>query len=252
MIVRACLVMLMLAAPAAAGQFDIPVPLAKEGQDIAVVVDRGLTKTKYLPTHKLRAARVAMLAKQVVPDEDLKALADRKDSLAALKYTQLLWQRGIAENASDIAYYGSIAAQAGRVTALKKMIRAMAYLDPASEPAARKKQLMRVLYPHAWGGNTLALDALLDFNGEGKLFGALSDRTRAKILSHAQGGDGRIELRMAVALLQNIQRTPDDEAEALKLLERAQQSSRLSVKTTALNLTALVGAWQQERQIATN
>ncbi|KNG93297.1 hypothetical protein [Pseudaestuariivita atlantica] len=240
------------ALPAAAQEFEVPIPVAAEGQDVAVVVDRGLTKTKYLPTRKLRAARVAMLAKQVVSDEDLRALADRKDSLAALKYTQLLWQRGVSENASDIAYYGSIAAAAGRVSALKKMIRAMAYLDPATEPAKRRKQLMRVLYPYAWGGNSLALDALVEFNGEGKLFGALSERTRTRILDHAEGGDGRIELRMAVSLLQNTKRTPDDEAAALRLLERAQQSSRLSVKTTALNLIALVGTWQEERRIVTN
>lgn len=256
MIRRLILIAALVGAPVAAWAeaqgLNIPIPAAEEARDVAVVVDRGLTKTKYLRSRALRNARRAMLAKEPVSEEDLRALADRKDSLAALKYQQILWQRGVKENASDIAYYGSVAAAAGRVSAFHKMVRAMHHLDPQTEPAGRKRQLMRVLYPYAWGGNAVALDALVDFNGEGRLFGALSQKTRSRILAQAEGGDGRTELRLAVNLLKNDTRTRDDEAEALRLLERAQHSSRLSVQTTALNLIALVGSWQAGEGTVTN
>lgn len=242
---------LALALPAAADELTLPIPPVVERQDVAVVVDRGLTKTKYLRSARLRAARVAMLAKRPVSEADLKALAQRRDSLAALKVTQLLWQRGLEANASDIAYYGSIAAAAGRVSALKKMIRAMEHLDPETEPAARKNQIIRVLYPYAWGGNALALEAVVKYNGEDRLFGALSDGTRRKILQEARDGDGLIELRMAVTLLQDTNRTPETEATALAYLERAQNSERLAVRTTAQNLIALVATWQADGQAVT-
>ena len=41
-------------------------------------------------------------------------------------------------------------------------------------------------------GNVLALDALIVLNGEGRLFGPMSDRTRDRIVAQAeQAGDGR-------------------------------------------------------------
>lgn len=231
---------------------SFPIPRAEVQNDTVMIVDRGLTKTRYLPTEVLKSRRIAMLDGQVLSDGELISLAERKDSLAALKYTQRLWDRGVEAHASDIAYYGSIAAAAGRKSAFHKMLRAMYLLDPATEPSARKRQLISVLYPNAWNGNTQALDAVVDFNGEGKLFGALSNKTRLRILTAAKSGDGRVELRMAVNLLNTKTRTPDDEEQAIWLLERAQQSSTLSVAATAQNLIALVRDWQKERQIAIN
>ena len=65
-----------------------------------------------------------------------------------------------------------------------------------------------MLYPHAWAGNTLALEAVVAFNGEGLLFGPLSERTRLRILNEAQEhGDGRVEFGMAMALLERSRAT---------------------------------------------
>ncbi|MGR3502279.1 hypothetical protein [Pseudaestuariivita sp.] len=220
--------------------FRLPKATSTEGHDISIVVDRGLRKTKYLRSRELRQARVALLDKQELPRETLKALADRQDTLAALRYSNLLWREGLEENATEIAQYASISAGAGRVSSLKKMIRAMEYLDPDTTSQALKNQLMRILYPYAWAGNPLAMDAVVAYNGEGRLFGKLSARTRARIEEHSAGGDGRVELRMALDLIRNTPRTPEAEAQARRYLERAQSSSNLAVRTMALNMSVLL------------
>jgi hypothetical protein len=126
---------------------------------------------------------------------------------------------------------------------MKTMIAAMHELDPVEEPRDRIRKYIRVLYPHAWAGNRPALNAVVAFNGEGRLFGALSNRTRDRILSQSEkNGDGRIELGMAVSLLERAAETPNEEdmAQAKSLLERVKSSDHLAVRTSALNLLRLM------------
>ncbi|WP_130404205.1 hypothetical protein [Thalassococcus sp. S3] len=242
----------MIAYGALAQAVPITIPTDRETRKISVVTDRGITQTKQLPSAALRQARRDMNAKKVVSDADLRKLADYKDGLAAQKYVALLVGRGLKQNASDVAYYASIAVGAGRVHALPEMVDAMRYLDPDSEPAARKRQLISVLYPHAWAGNSLALDAVVTFNGEGKLFGALSEKTRQRILTHAEDGDGRIELRMALNLLDTPAPTRADLEQAKVYLGRAAKSKTLSVATTAANLIPLIDERHTKLASATN
>lgn len=181
----------------------LPVQADPASRQISVIVDPGLTRTRDLPTEELRAARRAMFedAALVAPDL-LRQLADRRDGLAALHYTRHLVATGGSD--SDIAFYGTVAAATGRVWALRDAVGAMLRLDPATEPRERVSAYMAMLYPHAWAGNTLALDAILQLNGEGRLFGPLSEGTRARILEQAAAnGDGRIEMQMALSLLRD-------------------------------------------------
>ncbi|WP_303473413.1 hypothetical protein, partial [Marinovum sp. 1_MG-2023] len=66
-------------------------------------------------------------------EDDQPALANQKEGLAALKLTKILRQRGVAQNASDLAYYASIAAGAGRMGLLDDMIGAGYFVSPATE-----------------------------------------------------------------------------------------------------------------------
>ena len=246
---------LMLSGPAAFAQaFPMTIPTDPASRQISVVVDKGLTHTRQLPRRSLRDARKAMIAKQVVSDDDLRALAEYGDGLAAKKYVDLvLGREGLTkDNASDVAYFASIAAQQGRVYALDEMVSAMMYLDPESEPQVRKRQLIKVLYPYAWEGNSLAMDAVIDYNGEGKLFGALSERTRQRILDHAENSDGRVELRFALQILTSDQITQADLDRATAYLERAERSRTLAVVTTAANLKTLLSTKQTQMAPATN
>lgn len=236
-------VLVALAAPARAEIIVPELPSDPASAKISVVVTPGLTKMSRLPGAELRKARKAMQEGVEIPDSQLRELADRGDGLAAQKYVRRLVPQGLAAHASDIAYYGSIAVATGRVWTLPEAVAAMRLLDPATEPSNRKKKYIAMLYPHAWAGNSLALDAVIDLNGEGRLFGPMSAATRAKIEAQGQkAGDGRVALRQAVALLQIPAPTAADLDAAHGYLNMAAKSGLLSVRAIAVNLLAQMDA----------
>ena len=240
---------LAYAAPALAQEAKTPViPIivgtAQETARISVKVDRGLTSSKRLRSAALRRARAQMQEGEQISPEHLRALALARDGLAAQRYVRHLQNEGGA-TPSDIAYFAAIAVATGRIWTLKPMIAAMGQLDPKTEPQERINAHIRALYPHAWAGNALALDALVVFNGEGRLFGPLSEATRARILEQAQKqGTGRTEMRMAMAILEAERAKPEPDtariAQAAEYLKVAAASQHLAVRTTAQNLLRMI------------
>jgi len=238
LIVPAALPALAQTDAAAADAALLPFPAAAAARQISVTVDRGLTRTASLPTEALRQARRDMLAGLTIADADLAALADSRDGRAAQDYVRRLVSSGTG-SASDIAYYGSIAVASGRVWTLPDAVKAMLTLDPATEPRDRVAAHIAMLYPHAWAGNTLALDALIALNGKGRLFGPMSEKTRARIVETGRrAGDGRVALQMAMAAL----RDPADPVAARIWLTEAQGANHLGVRTTAAALLARLDA----------
>ena len=228
---------LPLRAETAAEPALLPFPAPEAARQISVTVDKGLTRTASLPTEALRQARRDMLAGKVIADASLRALADRRDGAAAQAYVRRLVRAGAGDAAtrSDIAFYGSIAVASGRIWTLPEAVAAMGTLDPATEPRDRIKAHMAALYPHAWAGNALALDALIALNGAGRLFGPMSGKTRARILEAGRrAGDGRVALQLALAAL----RDPADPVAARDYLREAQAGSHLAIRTTAATLLA--------------
>ena len=245
-IVKSLTVLVMIALPQTlwaqvptyAHQLTLLMPPDPADRQISVVVTPGLASNAGLPD-ALKLARQAMFDGTGISAADLRALADRNDGLAALKYVRLLLADPTA-TASDIAYYGTIAVGTGRVWSLPDAVAAIRLLDPATEPLDRTRAYVRVLYPHAWAGNALALDAVIDLNGEGRLFGALSEETRLKILAQdAVNGDGRGVMRMALALMSQPSRTPAEEALVDAYLTRATAVDNLAIRVTAINLLDL-------------
>jgi hypothetical protein len=237
-------VLLAIAGPAAAqsltsgGKGPMIPPPPFESTQIGVTVFPGLTSNAGLPDD-LRFGRLAMQAGNVVSPAMLRDLADRRDGLAAQRYVDWLLTEAPAPTRSDIAAYAAIAAGTGRTAYLNEFIAALYDLDPATEPAERKSLYISVLYPHAWAGNLLALDAVIDLNGEGRLFGDLSDATRARILDmDAAQGNGRAALRLAVGLLLQQPRDPEQEALINDYLTRAMSGDHLGIRVTAANLLA--------------
>lgn len=215
----------------------MPFPAPAAARQISVIVDKGLTRTASLPTEDLRQARRDLQADKVISDADLRTLADYRDGLAAQTYVRRLALVAAPDAAmrSDIAFYASIAVASGRVWTLPEGVAAMLTLDPATEPADRVKTYMAMLYPHAWAGNALAQDALIALNGEGRLFGPMSAKTRARLLETARkAGDGRVALQLAVAAL----RDRADPVAARALLTEAQSSTQLAISTAAAALLA--------------
>lgn len=221
-----------------AQQLTLLLPGDLADQQISVVVTPGRASNAGLPD-LLRIVRQAMLDGAEVAPADLRALADLNDGLAAQRYVRLLLSDPTA-TPSDIAYYGTVAVGTGRIWSLPAAVDAMRLLDPVTEPIERIRAYVRVLYPHAWAGNVLALDAVIDLNGEGRLFGALSEETRLKILEQdAINGSGRGVMRMALALLSLPSRTPEQESFVDDYLARAARADNLAVSVTATNMLDL-------------
>ncbi len=223
------------------GILNTLIPAARESREIVVVVEPGLTSMAGLPTN-LRAARTAMHDGLPVTDADLRALALRGDGLAALRLMRRMGDGSAEASASDIAYFGAIALRTGRAGALAPMVDALLQLDPATEPPERIATAIQALLPQAWAGNALALDAVIDLNGPGRLFGELSAGTLARIEEQATlAGDGRAFLRLAIQAMQ----APDDpaaRARAEDYLRRAAVTDHLGVKATVEALLAQLAA----------
>ncbi len=234
---------LALMAPAGQAQTEVPaspgdarfaLPFAADParRQISVKVEPGLKSTRKLPTQELRNLRKAMLEGAEISPEGLRALAEFHDGLAAQRYVRYLLAKGGSD--SDIAFFGSIAVATGRVWTLPETIDAMLRLNPATEPPERVKMYMAMVYPHAWAGNSLALDAVALLNGPGLLFGEMSDRTRKQLNDAMQkAGDGRLELLMAMNLMRDPGRRVAAAAEIRDYLSRAAASPVPGIATTA-------------------
>jgi hypothetical protein len=215
-------------------------PVDPATRQISVVVKPGLSSNAGLPDD-LRLARTSMLDGSPISPAQLRALADLGDGLAAQKYVRYLISEVPGASPSDIAYYATVAISTGRVWTMPEAVAAMRLLDPATEPASRISAYVAMLYPHAWAGNSLALDAVIDLNGEGRLFGPLSDATRARIIeADAAYGGGRSTMRLALALLSKDPLSNADRALARDYLTRAATNENLSVSVTATNLLTLL------------
>lgn len=224
---------------------SLTLPAAPESRRIAVVIDRGITHTRQLPTADLRRLRKAMVGNRPLRDADLRRLAEAGDGLAALRMVKRLRPRGPAEHASDIAYYASIASGAGRQGLFDDFVAALYLLAPAREPKHRVSQYIRVLYPHAWAGNSLAQDALIALNGPGNLFGPMSEATRARI---RQEGGARMVLALA---MKDLSRDDLDAAALTRVigyLELAERTGDLPVRTMAQSLRRSAEARQRHRE----
>jgi hypothetical protein len=243
---RRCAAILSLCLGLAGGavaqdMISMQIPSDTEHAQISVKVTKGLVKTSKLPTAALREARLAMQDGKEISPENLRALAEHWDGLAAQKYVRYLLAEVPGASASDIAYFGTIAVSTGRVWTLPDVVNALHQLDPATEPRARIKAYAAMLYPHAWAGNSMALDAVIDLNGEGKLFGPMSKATQKRVEAMGnKAGDGRIPLRLALVLLQKPGRTQADMDAAKHYLTLAETASNLEVKATAENLLKLI------------
>lgn len=220
------------AAPPGDARFALPFAPDPAKRQISVKVESGLKSTRKLPTQELRNLRKEMLEGAEISPEGLRALAEFHDGLAAQRYVRYLVAQGGSD--SDIAYFGSIAAATGRVWTLPETIDAMLRLNPATEPPERVKMYMAMVYPHAWAGNSLALDAVALLNGPGLLFGEMSDRTRKQLNDAMQkAGDGRLELLMAMNLMRDPDRRVRAAAEIRDYLSRATASPVPGIATTA-------------------
>ena len=241
--VRVVLAAIVTSSTGSAMAQTIPIPLYddKEKREISVVVTPGLARTTALRSEELRDARRAMNAGEEISEELLRGLADNRDSFAAIKLVDILVAKGVRDNASDIAFYGSVAVAAGRIHALPEMVEAMRHLDPETEPEERVRKHISVIYAHAWAGNSLALDAVIEFNGPGALFGEMGNVTRRRLEEQARLAEtGRIELRLALRMMERGDLSEREVTIVRGYLDNVENSTVLGMKAIGLNLKGLL------------
>jgi hypothetical protein len=227
--------------PGPAKTIVFTLPPDKSRRNVSVVVREGLRSMALVPTPELKLHRKAMQEGREIPDYALRSLAELWDGMAALRLVRKLAEEGEAARPADIAWYGTIAVSTGRIWPLEDTIAAMHKLDPATVPVDRLQAFSEMLLAHAWAGNSLALDAVIDHSGPGRLLGPMSAEVLARILERdAANGDGRIALRLAIALWQNADSPAAANATLQEYLDRAISGNNLVVRTTALNLSAQI------------
>ena len=224
-----------------ADTFPIPFNVEAESTEVAVVLRRRPFRTRDLPWGPLRDARRQMNAGEEISEDDLRAIAEYGDGLAAHKYVQILTDRGIRNNASDVAFFSAIALETGRIWPLDEFVIALRHLDPETEPDRRVQRYISVLYPYAWAGNRLALEAVIEHNGEGRLFGALSTATAERIRETRESvSDDYSIIRETVTLLEQDYLTASERLRVIGYLSILKASESLPLRTAGYNLSPLI------------
>lgn len=206
---------------------------------------RGLRSTRELPTIGLQNARKRMIAGRSVSYATMQRIADLGDGFAALRVAEYLEAENNPELLPDIAHYYARAAYTGRGGAVYPLIR-LAREHGASFSETRRGHIQDALGIHAEHGNIAAAKALVEFYNEGTLFG-----------SQEEASGELIEKLISLNLLDSVKvvmfRRAGEEATkgALSLLsrtflEKASQSSDLTVRSTAENMLRQADAIVEE------
>lgn len=205
---------------------------------IDFVFDNKVTHTLDLPTLDLQAARKRMVTGGRVSSNDLRALADAGDGLAAYRYGKLLQTSQPPAKPGSAAHYYAIAAYTGRafaVTPLAQLLQA----EGADYGPSLLKNSLNALTVQAISGNAKAAQILGKMYATGVPFGY--DLTQAQHFTALAGQDDPAgALKLGIALMGDAQDAALDHAGAKAALTIAANSSNLSAKVTAENLLRLL------------
>ena len=165
---------------------------------------------------------------------ELQQLADSGDDLGAYYLAKRIEETGDPEELGTAGYYYLVALRAGRMAAVRPLIRLLAVGALAEQPknTAEAEQLLVKL---AAGGDAIARDGLIAMYRNGVPFGAQPQRADELLVAAAEGGDTKAAFDLAVSLLGG---TPEPEARerAKALLQIAATSDTLSIQTMAENM----------------
>ncbi len=192
--------------------------------------NQGVTRTDQLNSAQLQGIRKRMIGHRKVSYRELQLLADRGDGLAALYVAKRL-STNPAHNADTIHYY-TIACTTGRAGAVAPLAR---QLKSASNGVSKVRldQAEATLLQHAARRNPVAIDALVKFYAAGEPFGTNPQEAERLRREAAKGGDSKVALDLAIAMISEGLLDEDEKSEARRYLEIAEKSPELSVKTVA-------------------
>jgi TPR repeat protein len=191
---------------------------------------QGITRTDQLPSMQLQSIRKRMISQRSVSYRELQTLADKGDGLAALFVGKRL--SGNPDLTADAIHYYTIACSTGRAGAVGPLVSLLAR-GPTDISQARLSYAETTLRDHATRGNPVAMAALIRFYKSGHPFGMNSEVAQKLQRQAAKGGDGKMALDLAIAMISEGLPDENNKTEALNYLHIAEKSNDLKVKTIA-------------------
>lgn len=192
--------------------------------------------TSHLPI-ALQEARKRLLSGKRVSYGELQALADARDSVGAFKLAERIQKQADPKLATHALHYFAIAAYQDRGYAVRHM---MTILNDASldlQPS-HLESAEAALQLQARKGNEQAVEGLIRLYSEGRLFGDKRNELEALLASGAGKKNGDTAFKLAVLLLSDRKRTPEQTEQATRFLAIAKENGSIGMKAAASNLLA--------------
>jgi hypothetical protein len=169
-------------------------------------------RKKFSP--ELEHIRKRLISRRSVTFQQLRALADAGDSLAAFAYAKKLSGLGNPTLLSDALHYYAEAALGGRHYAARAILDIAARQNLNFNPA-HLKQAERALVMLAEKGNLVAADGLIRFYSTGAPFGAKPKEISGLLERRVRNGDGEAAFRLAMAMLKTDQLSEERKAKVI-------------------------------------
>jgi hypothetical protein len=240
---RSAVLVVVACVLSSAPAFAIPffhTPMAKLESCFTSVAFRGARK-KFRPG--LERIRKRLIARHPVTFQQLRALADAGDSLAAFAFAKRLSAQGKPALISDELHYYSEAAIGGRKYAVRSILEIAARQDLRFNPA-HLKQAERALNMLATNGNAAAADGLIQFYSSGHPFGAKPHDITRLLQRRVRKGDGDAAFRLAIAMLSSNPISPEGKAQVIRYLQIAAKKGSLGTQASAANIIISMRAEQ--------
>ncbi|THV15048.1 hypothetical protein [Rhizobium rhizophilum] len=185
----------------------------------------------------LQEARKRLLAGKKVSYGELQALADAKDGIGAFKLAERIQKQGDPKLATDALHYFSIAAYQDRGYAVRHMMDILGN-DSLELSPSHLTSAETALRLQARKGNDKAVEGLIRLYSEGRVFGDKRHELEALLTSGVGRKNGDTAFKLAVLLLSDRNRTPEQTEQATRFLAIAEENGSLGMKAAASNLLA--------------
>jgi len=206
-----------------------------------LVFDERVTATLDLPTWDLQQARRRMLAGEQISWDDMRALADNGDGLAAFRFAQRIEGQNDPALLADAAFYYATAAYTNRDYAVGPLVRILNQPNLEFSPR-RLEHIENALRAMALAGDAKAAEALTGFYTSGRPFGRQPEKALQFRLDLAEAGDPDAAMGLVLEAMSGSSTLALEDEEVLRLLDLVEASDDLGLRTTGANLRRLVEA----------
>ncbi len=206
-----------------------------------LVFDNRVEETVDLPTWELQQARRRMLANEQISWDEMRALADHGDGLAAFRFAQRIEALNDPALLSDAAFYYATAAYTNRDYAVGPLVRILDRRD-VEFSEARLDHIENALRAMALSGDAKAAEALSRFYVSGHPFGRQPERALEFRLDLAEAGDADAAMTLVLEAMSGSAPVQMDEAQIVRLLDIVAGAEDLGVRTTGENLRRMFEA----------